>query len=234
MKAILIKIAVLLIFAGTIEAQVQQKTFKLGFTGAYPQNYDYPSTSAVNWSWYGDLSMNMWSGWWIGETRPEVLGKLDSNHIDGMFEPDTIRWAGLGRQVILQAEDTTDRFSYDHHNRGTNYRDDTQWGSHQMVRYFEALPSGPYNPVTVLSGAKENTIQSFCAFPYDPMYQVHFPYNNYYYPQIHRDTAYINKYYIEPRMRINVSDANGQVKEVVKIIVLSYDGQISRFNNCIH
>jgi hypothetical protein len=50
-----------------------QNTFKLGFTGAYPNEYAFDMNSNVNWSWYNDLKLNMWQGWWIKTVNNEQL-----------------------------------------------------------------------------------------------------------------------------------------------------------------
>ena len=91
-----------------------QNDFKLGFTGAYPQYYDYNTTKNINWQNYHDMSMNQWQGWWIGDNWrrtssnttavEDVLSKLSQEHIDGWFQPDTILWAGYGRVQVNEAE----------------------------------------------------------------------------------------------------------------------------------
>jgi hypothetical protein len=51
----------------------QSNTFKLGITGAYPNAYGYTVNSGINWSYYIDLNMNTWSGWWINSINNEQL-----------------------------------------------------------------------------------------------------------------------------------------------------------------
>lgn len=210
--------------------------FKLGFTGAYPHTYDYTKTSGQNWSWYkDDFKMNMWQGWWVGEewhtnATAFTLDKLAEENInmDGLFQPDTIRWAGYGRQVILEAEDLpNERFSYSYHFCGFNFPDQSQFGEGQQVRHYTLPPCGTSGtPVTVLSEAKENTIQSLCSFPYDPMYQVDFPYNAYEPDKFTK--RWLNYYYIKPRMRILASDATlDPPVNVCKIIIKAYNGSLA-------
>ena len=216
-----------------------QNDFKLGFTGAYPQYYDYNTTKNINWQNYHDMSMNQWQGWWIGDNWrrtssnttavEDVLSKLSQEHIDGWFQPDTILWAGYGRVQVNEAEEISDRFNYGNHRCGSNYLDNTQFGSNQYVRYFnkndqcneEQSPEG-----LVLWNVKEKGFQSFSGLAYDPVYQATFPYNNY--NGYSRDTTYINRYYIKPRMRVEVNDVNnGPDKRVVRIIVNKFNGQLA-------
>lgn len=42
----------------------QTDTFKLGFTGAYP-NYFEVNTATINWSYYNELNLNTIQGWWV-------------------------------------------------------------------------------------------------------------------------------------------------------------------------
>jgi hypothetical protein len=60
----------------------QTNTFKLGFTGAYPNYWD-SNTYKVDWSHYGDLNFNTWQGWWVGDTAAFVFDKLDYNNLTG-------------------------------------------------------------------------------------------------------------------------------------------------------
>ena len=86
----------------------------LGFTGMYPQNYDYGSTSGINWYHYKEMKMNYWQGWWLGDDDHgySVLNNLNLPNIDmsGYFQPDTLRWAGYGRVEIINAARTTGSF----------------------------------------------------------------------------------------------------------------------------
>ena len=203
----------------------QTYTFKLGFTGAYPNYFD-TTTKDINWSYYSELNLNTIQGWWVSDNPfgLEVLGSLNTNSMDGYFQPDTLRWAGYGRMQVYEAESNTSSIiNFGTHWCGTNVQDNTQWGYGQYVRYFnknavcdEDNPAG-----TVLSGVSENAFQSLSALPYDPMYQIPFPGDG------HTGTGYLNKYYIKPRMRIDSLDADSDPpKDVVKIIVKAYDGTI--------
>jgi hypothetical protein len=204
----------------------QSNTFKLGVTGAYPNAYGYTVNSGINWSYYTDLNMNTWSGWWIGDNAQgyDVIDKLELHDMYGFFQPDSLRWAGYGRMQINEAEETGERFSYNGHRCGTNYKDETQFGFGQWVRYFnknslcneEQAPSG-----LVLWDVKENGFQSFSGVPNDPVKQVIFPGDG-----SPGGNGYINRYYVKPRMRISTTDAFGSAEDVVKIIVRNYENNI--------
>ena len=63
------KLLTALIFAPLLITSLlysQSNTFKLGFTGAYP-NYYGPVVNnpnyKVNWDWYDEFKMNTWQGW---------------------------------------------------------------------------------------------------------------------------------------------------------------------------
>lgn len=211
-----------------------QDDFKLGFTGAYPQYYDYNTTKNINWQNYHDMGMNQWQGWWIGDNwhtnaTEEVLEKLADEDIDGWLQPDTIRWAGYGRVQVNEAENDNDlRFNYtDHHGKGIPITDNWQ-NTTQRVQFYEAIPNGP--ETAVLTGISENGFQSFSGI-HDPVYQVPFPYNDYLNPNypLAQSTSYYNFYYVKPRMRVNVGDVNNNApnKEVVKIIVNKFNGQLA-------
>jgi hypothetical protein len=43
----------------------QQNSFRLGYTGMYPDRWDYTTNSGVNWLWHNELNINTWQGWWI-------------------------------------------------------------------------------------------------------------------------------------------------------------------------
>jgi hypothetical protein len=231
MKILTASITALLIVL--MQVSYSQNDFRLGFTGAYPHYYNYPVTSGFDWDYYNELNMNTWQGWWLGENwhsnaTVQVLQKLADRNKDGFLQPDSIRWAGYGRVQVNEAEyDLNLRFRYNYHWCGTNYPDNTQWGSGQLVRYYdknvicnEQSPAG-----VVLSGVRENGFQSVTGLPYDPMYQVPFPYNNYsIQPPVQEETRYLNKYYVKPRMRISTTDAFGPVKNVVKIVIKKFNG----------
>ncbi len=201
----------------------QSNTFKLGFTGAYPNKYNYPVFSTIDWDYYAEFKMNTWQGWWIGDADTGLIFTLADKHIDGYFQPDTLRWAGYGRVQVNEAEETTERFSYNRHRCGSNYKDETQFGYGQWVRYFnknslcneEQAPAG-----LVLWDVKENGFQSFSGVPNDPIYQVHFPGDG------ASDPGYLNRYYVKPRMRISTTDAFGTSEDVVKLIVRNYENNI--------
>lgn len=211
-----------------------QDDFKLGFTGVYPHNYNNPVTLQHEWGWYNDLNMNAWSGWWMGGNwgtsasgTVEILSRFASYDINGYLQPDSIRWAGYGRVLITEAEETSDRFRYNFRRCGSDEPDNTQWGTGQMVRYYnknslcneEQSPSG-----MILWGTNENCFQSIANFPYDPKYQVDFPFNeNQNDPDDPSSTKYYNKYYVMPKMRISTSDITTN-KPVIKVIVKAFDG----------
>jgi hypothetical protein len=194
-----------------------QNTFRLGFTGAYPDKYNFVSN---DWGWYGELKMNTWSGWWVGDAEANtVMNSLGTNNLYGLFQPDSLRWAGYGRVVILQAEDISDRFSYyNHHGLGSNFQDNTQFGDGQYVRRYIANPSGPYTGFMVLDSAKENGIQSVNNFGCDPKIQVTFPGDG-----SPGGNGYVNTYYIKPKIRIDSTYADSN-KNVLRIIVKAFNG----------
>ncbi|HAX47607.1 MAG TPA: hypothetical protein PK605_16015 [Ignavibacteria bacterium] len=203
-----------------------QNDFKLGFTGAYPNYYNYTEFAKINWNYYDAFKMNTWSGWWVGDTNTHLMDILKNRQIEGYFQPDTLRWAAYGRMQINEAEeDQNIRFRYTGHRCGTNYKDETQFGYGQWVRYFnknslcneEQAPAG-----LVLWGVYENGFQSYSGLPLDPKYQVSFPGNDGNGGEIN----YVNTYYIKPRMRISTYDALGTPKDVAKIIVKAYNGDI--------
>lgn len=192
-----------------------QNTFKLGFTGAYPNNYQYDLNKNIDWSFYDELNLNYWAAWGIGETRLEVIDSLYSHGMSGYFDADTIRWAAYGHVVFHEAELTpSSRFQYIGHTGGVDVDDNGI-----RARYFEAIPSGPYNSSRVLFNAHQNRIQSYSGVPYDPNFEINFPG----YPGEPEHYNIPNTWYIKPRMRINVGDVAVD-KPVVRIIVLAYNG----------
>jgi len=207
----------------------QSDTFRLGFTGAYPNKYNYPVFSTIDWNYYAEFKMNTWQGWWIGDADTGLIFTLANKHIDGYFQPDTLRWAGYGRVQVNEAEETTERFSYNRHRCGTNYKDETQFGYGQWVRYFNknSLCNEEQGPAgLVLWDVKENGFQSFSGVPNDPVKQVTFPGDG-----SPGGNGFINRYYVKPRMRIDSTEADGTVKNVVRIVIKSFDGSID-FPRC--
>ena len=203
----------------------QNNTFKLGFTGMYPNNFGILDPDKVtyqqNWNWYQELNLNYWQGWWIGDTAVNVMQNLSSNNLYGYFQPDTIRWAGYGRQQINYAADGRDsRFKYNSHYCGETVNDNSQWGTGQLVMYYDKnsycdLQQGPTG--LVLWNVNENGFQTFSGLPYNPAYQV---------PMPDSFSEVPNTYYIKPRMRISVVDAGGPNTEIVRIIVRKFNGDI--------
>lgn len=201
----------------------QSNIFKLGFTGAYPNYYNYPVFSTIDWDYYDELKMNTWSGWWAGDTNTHLINTLAARQIGGYFQPDTLRWAGYGRMQINEAEyNASLRFRYNGHRCGVNQQDNSAFGNGQYVRYFDKnslcneieAPAG-----LVLWDVYENGFQSFSGVPHDPIKQVPFPGDG-----SPGGNGYINNYYIKPRMRISTEDAFGTLLNVVKIIVKDYNG----------
>ncbi|MBK6878701.1 MAG: hypothetical protein IPG99_20270 [Ignavibacteria bacterium] len=72
-------------------------------------------------------------------------------------------------------------------------------------------------PDPVLTGVKENAVHSFSGLVLDPKKQWRWEANGY-----QKD----NRWYIKPRMRIDSADAFGTAKNVIKIVVRSFDGEI--------
>ncbi len=209
-----------------------QNDFKLGFTGAYPHNYNNPVTLQHDWGWYNDLKMNTWSGWWMGGNwgtsatgTQSVLSRFASYDINGYLQPDTIRWAGYGRVQVNEAELDDDlRFRYgNHHSIGRNI-EETWQGTTQKVRFYEVIPTESPALVPVLTEVKENCFQSIANFPYDPKYQVDFPFNvDQNDPYNSNSTKYPNNYYILPKMRINSNEVSVN-RPVVKVVIKAFDG----------
>ncbi len=213
MKTILLKITVLLIFCGIAAGLSfgQTNTFKLGFTGAYPDGnpiaYDFQKE--LNWNLYDELSMNIWQGWSIEgyDRHREVFERLTSHNFNAYFFPDTMILKGAyGRISVYEAEsDYTDRFRYDyHHSKGTPI-DDNWMGEIQHVQYYDA--STPYDPPTpVLTGLYENGEQVFSGMGI-PV------------------TGQNLSWYVKPRMRIDRDVAlYGPELLVARIVVTAYDG----------
>jgi hypothetical protein len=129
--------------------------------------------------------------------------------------------------VINEAEETTSsggavRFSYNNHWCGQDMTDNTSFGNGARVKYYDknSLCNNQSPQGIILSGAKENGVQSFSGINNDPIYECAFP---------GRDPAsyfFVDQWYIKPRMRINVSDTVGPPKRVIKIIINAYDGNL--------
>ncbi|HRF66649.1 MAG TPA: T9SS type A sorting domain-containing protein [Ignavibacteria bacterium] len=216
--------AFLLVFTSCLYSQ---NDFKLGFTGAYPNYYNYTEFAKINWNYYNEFKMNTWSGWWVGDTNTHLMDILKNRQIEGYFQPDTLRWAAYGRMQINEAEeDQNIRFRYTGHRCGTNYKDETQFGYGQWVRYFNknSLCNEEQSPAgLVLWGVYENGFQSYSGLPLDPKYQVSFPGNDGNGGEIN----YVNTYYIKPRMRIDSAEAfSDPPKNVCKVIVKAHNGDI--------
>ena len=220
-----------------LHSAYSQNTFRLGFTGMYPSYYDFTNQSNINWNYYHDMNTNIWQGWWIGNnwdnlgnngtnSTVQVMQNLFDENIDGYFQPDTIRWAALGRvQINYAASGRDDRFKFGSvSNLAQSYNDPLNGG--KAVLYF-ARGDNPEPSTTVLSEVTENCMQSKNN-NFDPMFQVDFPYNDYYHtPPIPAEPhKYLNNYYVKPRMRINVADAYGPNTEVVRVIVKKFNGDV--------
>ena len=215
------KLLLLFILTLTISYS-QNNTFKLGFTGAYPNYYD-TSTRNINWSYYGELNLNTIQGWWIGDNPfgLETLGKLNQSgiNLDSYFQPDTLRQVGYGRQQINYAVSSMDsRFNF---NRVSSCGAQYNEGGGHYVLYFDKNSScnNQQNPGGLaLWQVKENGFQSFSGVPYDPMNQTPFPGGG----------GAINNYYVKPRMRIDSSVAFGTTQNVCKVIIIAYNGDTVR------
>src|SRR5258706_8109296 len=141
MKTLTIILAIFLI---SLNLYSQSNIFKLGFTGCYPSNYDYPHNQYHPWSNYTDLNMNYWNGWWVGDNLtndpqvqlPWAIENLNSNNINGYLMPDTVRMSGDGKVVFHYAASNAPKFFYNSHYCGSDYQDNTEFGSGQYVRYF--------------------------------------------------------------------------------------------------
>ncbi|MBK8552242.1 MAG: hypothetical protein IPL53_14735 [Ignavibacteria bacterium] len=222
MKTILLLITTLLL---SIQVNSQTKTFKTGMTGAY-FHYGFSNTK---WNWYEDLHMNTWSSFYAGNNYPnnlkinELIDSLHRSGMEGYFEPDTLRWAGYGREQIIQAEISSDRFRYDGHSLGLDTTDNWM-GETQRVRYFNAATTQgvPFDPPSrVLDSVYENSFQSLSGLADDPLYEIPLPINVPPYVQ-----KVINTYYVKPRMRISTQDAFGSTKNVAKVVIKAFNGDV--------
>ena len=218
------KIIILLLIAVSIQfVQSQQKELYLGFTGMphtlgrlYNGNSYYYYWE--HWGWFQELGLNTWQGWNAGSNQWHLVYLDSSNYygLKGYYQPDTLIYTANGKISIHEAEETATgggdvgRFRYNnHHNKGIPIDDNWQ-GQVQRVQYYEALPTGPYDPVPVLTEVNENAENSYSGVCVDPVKDYFGKPNN---------------YYIKPRIRIDRDVALGLIKEVVKIVILAYDGE---------
>jgi len=215
----LIMILVFVIFFSEVSSQT--KEFTISYSGCYPVDSD-SSTRATNWHWYDELNVNLWEGYGIGEVSRHgyILDSLYSHNINGYFQPDTLMQFAFGKVIIHQAEEITlDNFRYNYHNSGKDTTE-TFMGETETVRYFE-VNTVPVNERgisdAVLTGIKENAMQSFSGLVLDPKKQWRWDNTIGQYP---------NSWYIKPRMRIDSNDAHGAVKNVVKIVVRAFNGDV--------
>jgi len=210
----------------------QTNSFRLGYTGMYPNRYVYDQTKNVDWGWYGEHNINTWQGWFIGDKEKEVLGKLNTNNLFGYFQPDTLRWLGYGKAVIHEAEITdihynpVGRFRYNTHWCGQDYTDNTSFGGGKRVRYFDKNASCADEdnpPGTILKDVNENGVHSVSGISNDPIYEPVFP---------HRDPSqfyFVDRWYIKPRMRIESTEAfSDPPKDVARVIIRAFNGDILR------
>lgn len=205
-----------IILAANLNAQ--SKEFIIAYSGTYP-NWN-SETNSANWNWYNELNMNLWQGWGIGEVSYHgfILDSLDNHNINGYFQPDTLMQFALGKVIIHQAENNTaDSFRYRYHNLGKDTTE-TFMGETVSARFYDvnAIPLNERGiPDTVLTGVRENAIHSFSGLVLDPKRQWRWENNGY---QVD------NSWYIKPRMRIDSATAFGPVKNVVKILIKSFNG----------
>lgn len=211
-------ILVLVLSISFSQSNSQTKEFTIAYSGTYP-SWD-TATKGTNWSWYNELNVNLWQGWGIGEVSYHgfILDSLYSHNISGYFQPDTLMQFALGKVIIHHAENNTiDSFKYKYHHLGKDTTE-TFMGETVTSRYYD-VNTVPVNergiPDTVLTGLKENAMQSFSGLVLDPKKQWRWESNGY---QVD------NIWYIKPRMRIDSIDAFGPVKNVVKIIIRSFNG----------
>lgn len=210
-----------LFFGITCLVLAQQKEFKLGISGTYPM-WD-TNTNTIDWSYYNDLGVKIWQGWGVGEVNYHsgILDNLKTYNLDGWFQPDSLHWFSYGKVVIHQAEqNASGNFKYNtHSNKGTDITE-TWMNETVTARYFNVsnIPSHERGSwTTVLEEVHENRIHTFSGTVLDPKKQWRWEPNGY---QID------NSWYIKPRMRISTTDAFGPVKNVVKIIVRAFNGDI--------
>lgn len=221
------EISLLLLFIFSFTASdlySQQKDFQLGFTFTPHQtcriidsvHYEYWQ----HYNWYSELKLNLWQGAAAGSNLQYHLTSLDSlQHygMQGYYQPDTLMYAAFGKVSIHQAEETSDRYRYkNHHNSGTDATDNWQ-GQTQRVRYYEAIPTGPYTSVPILTELNENAENSYSGVTMDPIYL----------PIINDNgVRVVNNYYVKPRMRIDsVFAEQNPDKPVVSIVIKNFEGR---------
>lgn len=220
MKNVIFVLVFLISFS---ELHSQSKEFTIGFTGCYPIDGNLDSTKATNWSWYNELNVNLWQGWGIGEVSKHgfVFDSLYNHNLKGYFQPDTLNQHAFGKVNIHQTESNTQSsFKYNYHSNYGSDVTETFMGETVTARFFDAAnyPIGEAgNPVTVLSNLNENRVQIYSGLVLDPKMQCFWD-----------DVTgqHKNSWYVKPRMRISTFDAFGPVKNVVKIIVRAYNGDI--------
>ncbi|MBK6878012.1 MAG: hypothetical protein IPG99_16585 [Ignavibacteria bacterium] len=198
----------------------QTKEFTIAYSGTYP-NWD-PATNSANWFLYDELKMNLWQGWGIGEANSHgfILDSLAAHNISGYFQPDTLMQYAFGKVVIHQAEQNTqESFRYRNHFLGEDITE-TFMGENVTARFFDVntVPPGERGTsVPVLTGVRENAVHSFSGLVLDPKFQAFW------------DTIvgqHRNSWYIKPRMRIDSADAHGPARNVIKIVVRAFNGDI--------
>ena len=213
----------LIIAFSSKSALSQEKEFVLGFSGTPHQTCSFIDTNLycpywLHYHWFDEFKLNLWQGWNAGSNLQYHLTSLDSlEHygMQGYYQPDSLIYAAYGKVSIHEADSVSDRYRYNnHHNRGADITDNWQ-GQTQRVRFYEAIPSGPYTSVPILTELNENAENSYSGVVFDPIYQ----------PIINDNGVLaVNNYYIKPRMRISTSDAFGDEKPVIKLVAFAFDG----------
>ncbi|MBK7253830.1 MAG: hypothetical protein IPI04_07900 [Ignavibacteria bacterium] len=147
----------------------QQKDFQLGFIFTPHQTCRKLDSGLhceywQHYNWYSELKLNLWQGADAGSNLQYHLTSLESlQHygMQGYYQPDTLMYAAFCKVSIHQAEETSERYRYNnHHNSGTDTTDNWQ-GQTQRVRYYEAIPTGPYTSVPILTELNENAENSY-------------------------------------------------------------------------
>lgn len=192
----------------------QTNTFKLGFTGAYPLNWNQDSynytDNSVEWSWYSELNMNLWSGWQIDGRYTDVLNHLARQDLYCYFQPDTMIYhASYGRISLFEAEaDYKGRHRYaQHYNMGKSVTD--EWMNEDVsAQYYHSTGTFYNPPASVLSVIDENKEQVLSGIPTQ---------------KVSGDAGLL--WYVKPRMRIKTGDALVfPPKNVAKVIIKAYNG----------
>ena len=211
-------IAIIIAIFMVCSARGQNNTFQLGYSGAYPSYYYLP-TYNINWGFYHELNLNLWQGWWAGDTAVNLLNELNTNNINAYFQPDTLRWAAYGRQQVNYAAGGRDsRFIYNYVSPCGMLYPDITWNNGLPVLSFDKnyVCVQQQMPGLALSQVKQNAFQSLTGLVGDPMFTVEFPGGG---------GQQNNTYYVKPRMRISVADAfSTPPKNVCKVIIKAFDG----------